>query len=232
MNNRLLTLLIAVLLIAFAVAMWSPQNTPEALPTTPSSRAAALPDIEGSAVQFRQLRPDGTLHYLLDAQSIRQFNDEQLTRMVTPFLKLLSLDQPPWDVRAEHGYIRKVDSPVPGTREDVVFLREKVELKQKHPKNGLVTLRSKSFYVYPARQYAETFQGVIIDTQVGRTRAAGMSADLAGGLLKLTSSPKPGSLSDEAGLEAGNPDDGREPGRRDTKQRVHTIVLPEQFKKS
>ena len=90
-------------------------------------------------------------------------------------------------------------------QEEVVFLSDEVHMLQDHPVNGLVTLRSDSFYLYPDRQYAQTQQNVTIDTQVGRTTAAGMTADLETGVLTLMSSET---------------------------QRVHTIVLPEQFKKS
>ena len=66
-----------------------------------------------------------------------------------------------------------------------------------------MTIRSPAFYIYPERQYAETDEDVMIDTEVGRTSAHGMEGDLARGLLKLFSN---------------------------TDARVHTIVLPDQFK--
>ena len=64
-------------------------------------------------------------------------------------------------------------------------------------------MRSPSIVLYPDRQYAETDQDVMIDTAVGRTQAAGMKGELQRGLLNLYSKPE---------------------------QRVHTIVLPNQFK--
>ena len=174
---------------------------------TPDSRPAVLenePDIYGQDISFNQLRADGSLHYRLRASAIRQFDRDELTRMTQPDLHLLSPEQPPWDITSQHGYIRKRLSPQ-GTQEEVVYLRESVELLQIHPESGRMTIRSDAFYIYPARQYAETDQDVIIDSAVGRTKAAGLQANLESGVVKLSS-------------------------RGD--QRVHTIVLPEQFKNS
>ncbi len=162
------------------------------------------PDIYAEDVLFNQLRADGQLHYRLQADVIRQFDREQLTRLTEPDLHLINPEQPPWDIGARHGYIRKRQGP-DGSPEEVVYLRESVELVQQHPQNGIITLRSESFYIYPNRQFAETDQNVMIDTEVGRTEAAGMKADLQSGLLNLSSN---------------------------SGQRVHTIVLPEQFKNS
>jgi LPS export ABC transporter protein LptC len=162
------------------------------------------PDIYGVDVLFNQLRPDGSLHYRLNATAIRQFSKDQLTRMTDPQLHLINPDQPPWDINANHGYIRKRSDPA-GVPEDVVYLREQVLMTQRHPERGQLTMRSESFYIYPDRQFAETDQDVMIDTEVGRTKAAGLQADLETGLLTLTSKAT---------------------------QRVHTIVLPEQFKKT
>ena len=64
-------------------------------------------------------------------------------------------------------------------------------------------MRTPALYLYPDRQYAETDQDVIIDTDVGRTKAVGLQGDLQQGLLNLFSSAD---------------------------QRVHTIVLLGQFK--
>ena len=162
------------------------------------------PDIYAEDVLFTQMRADGSLHYRLSANAIAQFNREQLTRLTQPDLHLINPDQPPWDIAAKHGYIRKRPGPE-GAPEEVVYLREAVEMQQSHPKHGQILLRSESFHIYPNRQFAETDQDVMIDTKVGRTQAAGLTADLQTGLLNLTSN---------------------------SRQRVHTIVLPEQFKKS
>ena len=171
------------------------------------------PDTYGQDVTFSQLRPDGSMHYRLDADTIRQFEDEQATRLLSPELRLESPTSPPWDIAAAKGYLDKKPNP-DGTMEDVVYLSDDVEMVQTHPTNGRTILRSETFYIYPDRQYAQTHEDVMIDTEVGRTRAAGLTADLDTGTLHLTSRP---GLVDITGETRG-------------KQRVHTIILPEQFK--
>ncbi len=162
------------------------------------------PDLLGEGVLYNQMHEDGSLHYRLNADSIRQYNDSQITRMTLPILHLNTPNQPPWEIASKHGYIRKHPNPQ-GVAEDVVYLREDVQMVQIHPSKGQITLRSESFYIYPDRQFAQTNQNVMIDTSVGRTTAAGLVADLASGVLKLSSNKN---------------------------QRVHTIVLPQQFKNS
>jgi lipopolysaccharide export system protein LptC len=203
MSSRWLAAGLAMV-VAAAAALWAWQDSPDASPVNHANSTSTEPDVFGQNVRFNQLRPDGSLHYSLMASAIRQFEAEELTRMTAPELKLINLDQPPWDIAAKHGYIRRQSSPI-GTPEEVVFLREQVELLQNHPEMGMVTMRSAAFYIYPDRQFAETDQDVIIDTNVGRTKAGGLQANLENGLLKLSSSAR---------------------------QRVHTIVLPEQFQKN
>lgn len=161
------------------------------------------PDIYGQQVEYTQLRADGSVQYQLEASAIRQFQDDNLTTMTSPRLTLLNPDQAPWDIRSNHGYMRSATG-AEKDKEEVVYLREEVTVEQNNIQQGLITMRSEAMYFYPDRQYAETDQGVMIDTEVGRTTAAGMRAFLETGLLSLSSNET---------------------------QRVHTIVLPEQFKK-
>lgn len=197
---------LAVLSLAVALAVLYRWLAPH--PTIVSEEDITIdrdePDLYGKQITFNQLRQDGTLHYSLKADTIRQYIDSEMTQMTQPVLHLLNPERPPWDVRSAHGYISKQPNPE-GAPEDVVYLRDQVELIHQHPRNGVVRVSSATLYIYPERQYAQTDQNVMIDTEVGRTKAAGMAADMGSGLLKLSSSPT---------------------------QRVHTIVLPEQFKKS
>ena len=200
-------LLVAVIAFAAVFAWWLADD-----PTRPG-RADEQPidtdepDIYAANIELTQFNPDGTLHYRVESSAIRQYNAQELTRMTDPRVHLAGSDQPPWDIAANHGYIRKRPSPA-GPVEDVVYLREDVRMVQDHPANGLVTMRSEAFYIYPDRQFAETDQDVMIDTSVGRTRAGALVADLDSGRLRLSSG--------QSAREG---------------QRVHTIVLPEQFKK-
>ena len=199
---------IAALLLLVGAALffyyWTSQDSERTTPDTPSATAIerSEPDLFGEDIRVSKLREDGSLQYHLDAQEIRQFDTEQLTRMTSPQLHMTSSTQPPWDIAAQQGYLRQRPNPT-GVPEDVVYLRESVRMVQQHPQSGTVTLQSSAFYLYPDREYAETDQPVQIDTNVGRTEASGMNIDLISGIIHLKSNQQ---------------------------QRVHTIILPEQFK--
>lgn len=194
-----------IILAAIVIAglLWQIDEQEEATPSRTEEVQAQEPDAFAVDVDYTFLRPDGTAQYHLRAEEIRQFDADDLTRLTAPRLSLFSLDQPPWKVRANHGYIRKRVNAEEEI-EETVYLREEVELMQETVDRGQLIMRSNALYIYPHRQYAETDRGVIIDSEVGRTVAASLKANLATGVLDLSSS---------------------------SSQRVHTIVLPEQFKK-
>ncbi|MBV1906764.1 MAG: LPS export ABC transporter periplasmic protein LptC [Pseudomonadales bacterium] len=134
----------------------------------------------------------------------------------------------PWVIESIHGYLRlrpdlhkklsrKIPTnlnagglsihpsgnAVPSSPQEVIFLRKNVKLYRRSAQGQDLQLRTSKLYVYPQQQYAETDQPVMIDSKVGRTKAAGFSSNLKTGLLNLHSSKK---------------------------QRVHTIVLPRKNK--
>ena len=199
--SRYIALIAAAVLLAYL--FFSPGKSTDT-DNTNETAADAEPDMHAKNVSFHQLNPDGSLHYRLRAIEIEQYTEAAHTDMIEPRLHLLSATQPPWDIDSKLGSIQ-TEEGADGLREEVVDLQKDVHMIQEHPENGTLTLRSEAFTLYPDRQYAHTDQNVTIDTRVGRTIAAGMSANLDTGVLKLTSSDS---------------------------QRVHTIVLPEQFKKS
>ena len=188
-------------IIIGAYVLFEPETGSEVV-AEPPPELTDEPDLYMEDATITQYQEDGSLKYQLVAAEIRHFEAAQITRLITPSLKMHSPGKPPWNVSASYGYIRQRALPS-GSHEEVVFLRENVLLEQKYDDGQQVKLVSPSMYLYPDRQYAETDQDVMIDTDVGRTQAIGMKGDLQRGLLNLFS-------------------------RSD--QRVHTIVLPKQFK--
>lgn len=186
------------LLAVVVIALLS--DSPQAIRELPEALRGE-PDLYMRDALITQFEASGEMKYQLASRQIRHFDAEQLTRLNEPDLSLYNPTQPPWLVSSDHGYIRQAASAQ--TAEEVVFLRENVELRQVYDDGRRIRLRSPALYLYPDRQYAETDQDVIIDTDVGRTKAVGLEGDLQRGLLYLFSS---------------------------NRQRVHTIVLPGQFK--
>ena len=196
---------VAVLLAGIVYLYWAGEQAESARSEAQDEATGPeQPDVYGRKVEYHQLNPDGTLHYRLNAERIEQYSERAYAEMESPIMHMTSPTQPPWDIRSDLGALN-TESNTAGVKEDVLHLNQNVYMVQKHPDKGVMTVRSDVFRLYPDRQYAETDENVTIDTQVGRTVAAGLVADLETGILKLSS---------------------------DSAQRVHTIVLPEQFKKS
>ncbi len=193
-------LAVGTLLLAFYVAPWRSTVTPRDLPP----ELADEPDIYMQNATITQYRADGLIQYRLSSAQIRHFEAEKLTRLIEPDLSLYNHPEPPWQATSERGYIRRRTNDA-GVEEEVVFLRDNVVLHKSRNVGEEITMRSPAFYIYPERQYAETDQDVIIDTEVGRTSAHGLQGDLKRGLLKLFSN---------------------------TDAPVHTIILPQQFKQA
>jgi len=162
--------------------------------------SAGEPDLLMEQATITQYGEDGSVSYRLLSSEVRHYEAEQITHLTTPTLTLNRAPQPPWFARSDEGIVQDTNTPGDNTTE-VILLREDVHLEQREPNKIEVT--SPTLYVYPDRQFAETDQPVMIDTTAGRSYAVGLSGDLNTGLFKLSS------------IES---------------QRVHTIVLPGQFK--
>ena len=203
MSNSLLrnTTFVAIVVLSLWWFLHESSPTPG---TDAATSAQKEPDLFATEINFEQLNLDGTLHYRLAANTISQFDDDAITFMTVPKFHLTSAPPAaPWDIQAQLGRLTQ-QLGEQGSIEDVLYLNDRVELRQIHPVNGLVIVEATSFQVFPDRQFAQTDENVIIITEVGRTQAGGLRADLATGHLQLSSNET---------------------------QRVHTIVLPEQFKK-
>lgn len=200
-HRRLVWITTVGAVVVGAVVMFAPAPaTDESLALPPE--LADEPDLYIEDATITQFAEDGNMRYQLVSAQIRHFEREQVTRLTAPVLTLFDATQPPWHISSIDGDIRKRARPS-GGEEEVVFLRGEVVLKHTTADGHYITMRSPSIVLYPDRQYAETDQDVMIDTAVGRTQAAGMKGELQRGLLNLYSKPE---------------------------QRVHTIVLPNQFK--
>lgn len=196
-------ILLATLVVA-AVLWWLQRPAPDN-PTATNALPEELlgePDLYLEGAKIRQYDADGGLSYRLLADYIRHFETDAITRLTLPDLTLFNHTALPWRSTAGQGFIRQEIGPA-GVPEELVFLRDNVELQQREDNGRFMKLRSDHMYVYPDRQYAQTDRSVTIDTEVGRTKAAGMAADLAAGKVELSSSAS---------------------------QRVQTIVLKDQFK--
>ncbi|MEM1231199.1 MAG: LPS export ABC transporter periplasmic protein LptC [Pseudomonadota bacterium] len=178
-----------MVLVLGALALWWALREAPREPAASEFREQLLgePDLALNEARIRQFRDSGRLSYELLASSIRHFEYDAITRLVTPDLTMYGENTLPWRTTAGQGFIRKEIGP-DNVPEDMVFLRSRVVLRQRQDDGRFMTLKTPHLYVYPDRQYAQTDQSVTIDTDVGQTSAVGMAADLARGRIRLSSS--------------------------------------------
>lgn len=203
---RILALLAAIALVAAGLWLTSEDEADtlsnQALPEELSDE----PDIYLKNAKIRQFETTGTLRYLLKAQEIRHFERDASTRLLEPDLVLYDPDEPPWEVSSRRGTI--VTTATGGSnggqgKSERVDLTDDVRLHQDQQGSGFIDLRTEALTILPEQRIAQTDLDVMIDTNVGRTKAVGMISNLATGIVRLGSSEQ---------------------------QRVHTIVLPNQFR--
>ena len=190
--------------VAALVLLLPPWESGSRAERTLPEELAGEPDIYLRDATITQFHSSGGKEYELNADEIRHFSSTGLTRLTRPDLLLHSDDTEPWRTRANSGYVReRPATDLPSESEEEVYLSDDVELSQRNPDGEFTELHTRSLYLYPQRQYATTTENVMIDTHVGRTKAVGLQGDLRDGQLTLSS---------------------------DAAQRVHTIVLVDQFK--
>ena len=209
--------LISVLLAA-GLLWLRDQNEDQALGQDLPEELRDEPDLYVNDAVIHQFRASGARKYMLQASVIKHFNNSELTRLEQPDLLLepttkneTAGDNPafdsnrpgssPWRATSDFGYVRKRPGS-DGVIEEVVFLRQNVELSQTQEPPRYLSMKTRALYLYPDREYVETDESVTIDTHTGRTKAETLRGDLQTGVLHLTG---------------------------ETTQ-VQTIVLPFQFK--
>lgn len=200
-QKRMWWLLSGLALSLGALLLFEPTVRDAALPEIPST-VAGEPDLHIEDALISEFHTDGSLKYQLAASQIRYFESQQVTRLTQPELVLFSESDPPWRIRAARGFMRPRES-AQGDVEDEVLLRDNVRMEQKTPEGEMFSVVTSRLTLYPDRRYATSDQDVMIDTHVGRTQAVGVHGDLKQGTFELSS---------------------------DARQRVHTILLPSQFK--
>ncbi len=168
----------------------------------PVLKASDEPDLLIEDAVIRDYRDTGALRYLLRSPLIEHFEADALTLLTEPDLTLHDAPQPPWQITARTGVIKNASQSQRAGNEKVELVDD-VQMLQVFEDGRRYDLRTPSITIYPDREYAETDQNVMITTHAGRTKAVGLQGSLSKGLLKMFSSDE---------------------------QRVHTVILPHQFK--
>ena len=194
MNNRA-TILVSLILV-FAIATdFILEHSDDNLPPAPMLQND--PDLYMLNATITQFDDDGNLQHTIKADRFTHFPLTDVTSLKFPVLQLFSGSKnAPWDIKAQNG--RLLSQAV--YRGEVLERQDDVLAVMQSDDGHFINIQTQSLTVYPEREYAETDQKVYIDSNSGRSSAAGMKAFFQSRKFIFYSTPT---------------------------ERVHTVFLPE-----
>jgi len=132
------------------------------------------PDLYMRNATITQFTKTGIRQHRINAARFTHFPLTDITTLKQPDMTLYATepDANPWDIIAQNGRLL----PQVIFREEIVELWDDVLAIQTDPGGEFINIRTDSLTIFPATDYAETDQKVIIDDNTGRTTAAGMKA--------------------------------------------------------
>ena len=171
------SLLISALCLLIGVSLWfviHPSSS--SLNQSPSS----TPDSFMTNVTATKLNKLGKPHYLLIAQDVRHYVQNDMTLIQKPFFTFYPIDEPPWQVKSD------MSQAIHGTEK--VWLINHVFIQQLPGNNSHnATLSTNFITLYPDISFAETNQPVTITQPNTIIHAIGMQVDMKQSYVKFLS---------------------------------------------
>lgn len=173
-------LLPLLLILAAAALTWGLyQQTLQDRPRSDGSQRHD-PDAFIDDVDLSTLDAQGRLEHRLWAKRLEHFPDDDSTELNAPYMELYGVDEPPWRIRSQQGWVSSGGAEVL-LEGDVEILRD-----------GNERLRPAEFYtsklrVFPDRDYAETDAAITYRSTGLEVRSLGMHAYLDKGQVELLS---------------------------------------------
>lgn len=141
---------------------------------------AHQPDAFATDAELSSYTAAGTLQYRLWAERMQHYPDDDSTELTRPRSELYREQGPPWQVKANHGWLS-------GGGEEV-RLKGDVEIKRAASATNKPTeAYTDTLNLWPERDYAETDDKITYITTDLRVDAVGMRARLDSGDLELLS---------------------------------------------
>jgi len=153
------------------VSWWMPvgQGPVSKLVTAPEKRH--IPDFYLGDFDLTTMNAAGRPRYYLQAAGMQHYADDDTSQLSMPSLTIYRLGAPPWRVRSERAQV--------AAGGESVLLRDDVRIRRlAAERRDAMEISTSWLRVVPAKQYADTDQPVVIETDLGVTRAVGMYADL------------------------------------------------------
>lgn len=170
MNQNLQTLLTNLLLGAFVIALLSYADWERWLESESiTGSEEAQPDLISFAVEQLQFNKKGEKHFLLKAEQIQQFLDEDRNLIIQPDLLLYREQQPAWHTTAKEGRSDALG--------DNIHLLGGVQIQQQGRTDG-ATLETETLTLSATTSHAFTDDKVIVRQTGLYIEAEGLEADL------------------------------------------------------
>ncbi len=150
------------------------------LPPVPDYKARHDPDYIINNFTATTLGESGAPRFLLAAQQMEHFPDDDTTHLIEPRLTSSYRDRPPVHISADTGEVSRSG--------DEVFLHDDVHiLREPSGKDSGMQISTSYLHVVPDAETADTDRAVSITEAHGVTTAVGMKLDSKARVLKLQS---------------------------------------------
>lgn len=180
MINRTIWVL-ALLLVSAMVINWYQDSTEK--DRGPPPVAVSEPDLYMVNALIDQYDESGQLHHQIRAGRFTHFTVTDTTYLEKPSITLFDESSAPWTIASAEGRILAADE----SDQQVVELWNGVSVQRRSADGRFITITTDRLTILPDTEYAATNQPVSIETNDGRTEAAGMTARLRPMQLVFTS---------------------------------------------
>jgi len=167
------------LILLFGISYWLNQLVqPE--PGKPDSRKRHEPDAIIENFSAIKLNEQGTPHFIMAANKLLHYPDDDSTELVVPHLTSLSPERPAIHAIAKRGII--------SSKGDEVFLHEKVEvLREASATQNELRVHTEYLHFVPDQDRADTDRTVTIMEANNKVQATGLLMDNRARTLNLLS---------------------------------------------
>ena len=130
------------------------------------------PDVYMLNATIAEYAPTGELQRILSAGRFTHFPLTDVTTLEEPRIELQPDNR--WEISAREGRLLSAST----YREEIVEFWDSVLANHSKPTGAFIQIQTSSLTVFPDNDYMETDAKVYIDSETGRTTAAGMKAFL------------------------------------------------------
>ena len=165
------------LLLLLAATYWLNQQV-RPLPPRPDSSKRHDPDFIVSKFSATTLNVQGVPRFIMSAQKMVHYPDDDSTQLDEPQLSSFNADHPPVNIFAKQGNV--------SSKGDEVFLRDEVKLvRAASATQGEMTLTTAYLHVVPDLDLADTDHPFILVDANSIVQAVGMQFDNKTRIMKL-----------------------------------------------